>query len=779
MENSLPKTDQTPNRFRIAKNVQPSVDGKIVPRSSYETKPGQPIDVLFYPLLKEYGDKIFKMAVKEPSPSYFEYEYFLDNVKIPQSSFQGGSILNGSDDTSLSVMAYQKNKTLYILNSIPEQSFFKYDGVEITGCGSPQPKIACSQYTNNTSGIKYIKVIQHRVDFDGNEPASETVTFPVLNATTVATIVNGGTFTNIINSANTNVLPTQIITAGSNTLSDPYFIGTCSYTLATNDLTVTATETNIGAANIGNYVFLGRSAISGLIGRNNLPMYWTTGVSGNTYNACLIAVKIKSVSPLKLDCTNVKYKETPTSDWKDGVINGSTMAGQITHGFRKMLTVWSSSTLTGNYVLKVVGPAFPEATTSITDLYVDVSAPNTAGFFNNAFLPINVGLNLGDWYDTNTRKIPISSDYTWGAIEDSPTTFLGMTSYQDQILWWNNDIIFFSDPNFGGSAEHPSAGSFIKVGDSEYGRVISVCGTQDFFVVSRERKNYIVNGNLATGNYRIQDIADIEIGSWCNNGLINIKDSVVMINATGVWQIQGGGRVSHLSKQIPKNFSIYDGHPTDNVYDFKLDGFSTFPIVTPYEDTGLDIAFDEYKEFLVFCQRKVAGSPMLVLHTKTGEFYEWVGFGDSIRSIAFLKGVMHYGSVDKISKEAAVLSEMTFSMQQDYASQYPIKVYTTWLTAGEPSLEKQVLQIKMFGYVYPSTDKSINVTHYKDWDSDKKITNAKYEPDSNTQYSHLKRLNSDKALAVSIGFEIEDEDVSFSLDSIEVEFMPIQQGVKR
>jgi hypothetical protein len=170
---------------------------------------------------------------------------------------------------------------------------------------------------------------------------------------------------------------------------------------------------------------------------------------------------------------------------------------------------------------------------------------------------------------------------------------------------------------------------------------------------------------------------------------------------------------------------------------------------------------------------------MLVLHTKTGEFYEWVGFGESIRSVAFNKGVLHFGTVDKEFNTAAVKSELTFSMQQDYASEYPIQVYTTWLTAGEPSLEKQVLQIKMFGYVYPSNNKTINVTHYKDWDSSTKITDAEYRPDSSTQYSHLKRLTSDKALAVSIGFEIKNEDVTFSLDSIEVEFMPIQSGVKR
>jgi hypothetical protein len=771
MENSSPKTAQNPNRFRVARNVKPNSQGVISPRNSFTTPAGQPANIRRYPLLTQYDNSILKMAVASTNV----YNYYLDNTLIPRSSLQGGTISGGNDNTSLAVMSFRKNNTTYILNPLSENSFFKYDGVEITGCGVVQPKINTIGTGYDASGTKWIKVIQHKLDFDLNEPCSETITFPILNSTSAIRVQNGGSFSNIISVTNPNVFPNTIISPRTNTTSDPYFLGSATYNAGTNDFQITTTATNISSTHVGCYVFVGYGLTSGVIGRGPLgQMYWNSSISSNPFNACVIALRIKSASPLILDCVGARYKETPTNDWVTATVN-SAMASQISHGFRKMISVWISASKNGDYYFRALSASFPENTSVVTDTYVDTSSAVTADASTNAYFPINIGLILGNWYDTNSRKLCINTDYPFGG------TFYGMTSYQDQILWWTDDLIYFSDPNLGGSIEHPSAGSFIRVGDSEFGKVISCCGTADYFVVSRERKNYIVNGNLATGNYRVQDISDIEIGAWCNNGMINIKDSVIMINALGVWQIQSGGRVSHLSKQIAKNFATYQ--PSGEVTDtwFSLLGTTSFPIVNG-QDAGLDIAFDEYSELLFFCQRSSSGTPILVMHTKTGEFYEWTGVVGNFnsRGMTALNGELYIADVNGTSSVVKKENKGSF-YTQDYAVNYPIQLYTTWLTSGEPSLEKQLLQFKMFGYVYTTSDR-FRVVHFKDWDEQTKITNASYVPDKSTyplQYSHLKRLNSDKVLAASVGIEISQTNAWFELESIEVEFNPIQQGVKR
>jgi hypothetical protein len=109
------------------------------------------------------------------------------------------------------------------------------------------------------------------------------------------------------------------------------------------------------------------------------------------------------------------------------------------------------------------------------------------------------------------------------------------------------------------------------------------------------------------------------------------------------------------------------------------------------------------------------------------------------------------------------------------------------LTAGEPSLEKVLLQLKMFGRIQSeSKNASIDIAHYKDWNYNTKVTNSPYFPidtssliDYQTQYSHKKRFNSDKMLSASVGFEVSNPGVTFELESIEVEFAAIQEGMKR
>ena len=761
MENSNPKTTQNPNRFRVARNVRPRLDGVITPRNSFTTPSGQPSNIKQYQHLKDYGTDLFKMALSSSNI----YNYYLNNTLLPRSATQGGTVSGSNETTSSTVMSYRKNNTLYVLNSSPI-SFFKYDGVEITGCGTPQPIVGCTSYTSVPASVtEWIKLYQYRIDFDQNIPTSELISFPVNStpgAGLIAIRVDSAAPNIITRTPRYEIYPTSIISANSATSTDLFFItNTQVYNAGTNDITIGAFEHNITSASVGCYIFIAEGAVLSL---SNVA--WSViGSVGYSSPITFVALRIKSVSGanIVLDCTGSKVFDT-TLGWVNFNVSGaSIVAAGITCGFRKVISVFQSTSKDGNYIRNRDIPAFPESTTYGTiNMTIDLLSPTG-------------DINLGDIYSTTSKKLSLNTNYDFGGT----TGFLGMTAYQDQLVWWNDDLIYFSDPTLGGSVEHPSASSFIRVGDAEFGKVISCCGTADYLIVSRERKNYYINGNLATGNYRIQDITDIEIGAWCNNGMINIKDSVIMINAVGVWQIQSGGRVTQLSKQIPRNFSLFQQTSDSPDVAFYLLGTTTLPIVGGV-DQGLDIVFDEYSELLYFCQRASDGTPVLVFHTKTGEFYEWTGLSgtvNAIRSMECIGGELYFGDKNGTSSVVKKESKSSF-FTQDYAATYPIKLYTTWLTAGEPSLEKQLLQLKMFGYINTSGTR-FNVVHYKDWNESTKITNASYVPDSSTQYSHIKRLNSDKVLAASVGIEINQSTAWFELESIEVEFNPIQQGMKR
>ncbi len=762
MENSLPKTDQSNGRFRVARNVLPTPDGDIIPRSEVAEIAGQSSNFRYINYITQYGDsRLAVVSEDKDSSGLTALQLYKDNTFVPNHSFSlGDSALEGQDyDLSRSIMSFRKNNTVYFLNPYYGR-LFKYDGVEVSACGCQQPILSCSSY--NSAGTKYVRVIQHCIDFDNNEPTSEYVQFPIPNAETVIAVRSDGGATNII--PNTNVLPNAVITPQNNTGS-PYFVGTASY--SSGEYSITTTNTNIlNDTQIGTYVIV--------------RYYYTSSAdSGLTEDSMAIALKVKAINgsapQVVLDASDAKYL-TVNREWKSGTAGTAALAALITYGSRNFFTVWTSTSANGNYVFRGSGPSFPESSTSYT-FNVDVTAPTTSNL--GSYFAFTISSNLGDWYDTQTRKLSPNAIYPYG---DTPLR--GLTQYQDQLLMWADDLIWYSDPTLGGSFEQLNTSSFMRIGDTEFGQNMSVCGTQDFILVSRERKNYFITGTISTGNYRVQEIPEVEIGAWTNNGTINVKDSAILITAIGIYQVMGGGRCVNLGQKIPKNFSRYNSAGINEDVVFSLIGNNVDDDTNA--DIGLSIAYDSYRELLVFMQKgpEFESNPCLVLHTKSGEFYEWEGFatsGKNATAIGFMFGELLVGQYDPTAATlgAKILQEDP-DLDLTYPATYPCQLFSTWLTAGEPSLEKELLQLKIFGYITANgTTASIKVVHFKDWDYSTRITDAQFFPISATTYSNKKRLNSDKVLSVSCGIELAAADCYFRIESLEVEFNPIQQGMKR
>ncbi len=762
MDNSSPRTDQSVGRFRVARNVLPTPDGKLIPRSELAAIPGQPSDMRYIHYYTPYGVNSLSIASANLSGSLIKHLY-KDSVRVPAhiGVFGPPEVDELSLLDSESIMSFRKNNTVFFLD--PWNNLLgKYDGVELSSAGCQQPILSCAQYVPS-GGTKIIRVIQHCIDFDRNEPVSEYVQFETTAATTIK-IRNDGATTNLIGS--TAVLPTAVIPPRSP--ESPYFWGTSTYNAGTQDYSITTTDTNIVFSyQIGSYV---------IVAAQLTP----TSVTGLPEDALGVALKVKSISPLVLAATDARYLSLQR-EWKTGTVGNATFALGIRFGSRNFFSIWASTTYTGNYVFRGFMPSFPHSSTNqsastIFDVNVSSVVLPIAGSGNTIF---NISPNLGDWYDVSTRKLSPNAIYPYG-----DRLFYGITAFQDQMILWSDDLLWYSDPTLAGSFEQLNTSSFLRAGDSEFGLNVSCCGTQNMLFISRERKNYNLVGTISTGNYRVEEIEEAEIGAWTNNATVNVKNSIILITATSVYQVTNGGGTVDLGKLIPKNFSRYNGYTVDEDVKFILNG--TNVLYTSSPDIGLSVAYDEYRELLVFMQKgsNIAGNPCLVLHTATGEFYEWTGLVNTgaffASAIGFVQSKMYVG---RFNPTAASLTASTFledfSATLNYPTTSPIQLYSTWMTAGEPSLEKELLQLKMFGTITPSLATSINVVHFKDWDIVTKLTNVVYTPPTSGMYSHKKRLNSDKVLAASCGFEVTASEITFQLESLEVEFNPIQQGMKR
>jgi hypothetical protein len=774
IDNRPPKANQTMGRFRVARNVYPTPDGRLIPRYDWGRDLGQLTNIKTYHHISNYKNQPLSIVSQNFTGGGLSTEverFLLGITPVPMAGYIGVTpYTTGGVDPNKSPMSYMRNNTTYMLTPW-DRVLSKYDGVQVWPCGASQPITDCPQakLTGGLAGDKYVRVIQHTTDFDNNDVSSEYVQFPIAAATNTAN-VRLDTATNIISTTNDTILPTNVI--GKSHQNRLYFLSSgSSYNLGTLDYSITTTDTNITDTQfIGAYVFIRVSKA-------------TVQIGATPQNTFSVAMRVKSVSPLVLDATNVKWLNT-TREWITEVGTSNNL-GSITSGVQSFFSFWKSASSTGVYYFAGFSPAFQQ--TVGASLFFPVNTTSVvlaiAGSTDHI---ITLGPILNDIYDTTTRKLSPNSATPLG-IDEGLTS---LTTYQDLLLLASDDLIWISDPTLGGSFEQLNTSSFIRVGDTEFGKITSICGTQDFLVVCRETKNYYVTGNLVTGNYRVQEIIEAEVGAWSNNCSINIKDSVIFLTAIGVYQIVSGGKASKLSETCPKNFESYDPMNVNEDVSFKMSGFTSD--ITNVVRDGMSVAYDEYRELLVFMKKGVVNNPCLVIHTRTGEIYEWDGmmWGYTTKfsnCMAFIQAKFYMGQVetDEVSYDSLLVYENK-SLLAGYMASNPVKLYTTWLTAGEPSLEKYLLQLKIFGRIETSGSSKLQVAHYKDWDINTKITNTTYEPilktgsiNNQIQYSHKQRLNSDKVLAASVGIELNTVSSSFEIEAFEVEFNPIQSGMKK
>lgn len=776
LENIPPKTSQNTDSLRQGVNVIPSNNDTLIPRYDWEAPSGQEIDIRNVEIIANYDGQPLRIQDHgNPTAPFLELDkskMFLGNTLVPKNCYTG---LVSSDYELLpsqAMRSYRVNNTVYFLGY--GGAFTKYDGVEWGYAGVPQPIFGTDDYL--AAGTRFIRVVQHTYDFDRNEPVSEYVQFTTNSISLTLQTNNylaGGYISLPANL--TNVQPKDVYSSKTN--SGNYFIGTAAFSGA--DLVVTTTDTNISTERIGSYVFLAGTQ------SEMVTMGFTEGQRS-------IALKVKSigVGTITLSGTDAKIL-TLNREWESTTVSGGTFSAAVKYGTRTFFTVWEALSETGLYYFRAIHPSFPDsiAATTVAPARVQVAttavATSTAGSADTMFLMSPI---LNSWYAVNSRKVS-PNYYGYFGNETFQESFYCMTKYQGQILLANDNFVYFSDTTLGGWIEQFNSANVLLVGDKEYGRITCIEATNDFLLVCRERRNYYVTGNIATGNYRIQELSDTPVGAWCANSAFSIDQAIIFLTSVGVYRVGVGGNCSKVSESFTKNFNAFDSLSLNENITFLMTGTVSDLNVS---GSGISVNYDAYRNLLVFMKRET-GNPCLVVSPKSGNFYEWSGMLTGYPNvfancIQFIAGAYYLGGVD-ISESPYTRSALYVvenkTLLRSYLTTHPAKIFTTWLTNGEPSLEKEILQLKIFGRISATSTYGLKIKHYKDWNINTLVTDTEYFPqttaaiNSQIQYSHKKRLNSDKCLAVSIGIEAAHYTVDFEIESLEVEFNSIQIGVKK
>ena len=779
MENKSPKTEQTTGRFRVARNVMPTSEGTLIPRYDWTTPATQLADTKAIHNIANYEGEPLEFASTGGSYAGNKVIAFAKSgVTVPFGplgtikSPMGNSSASGYSQLPISLRI---NNTMYILTP-SDGRLRKYDGVQVTDAGNGSLNL----YTNGYSagGTRFIRFVKHLMDFDNNEPVSDYLQFPVLNTPFSVNTASGATpggYNSFPDNSSSGVIPSIPYPVNSTAYSD-CFVGTAAYDAINSELDITETTPSAMPLGIGSYV---------TVFHNQTQMI----AAGYYDNERALALKVKSIFPLVLDVNASKVLGNNRVWRTETLVDPAGVAPLISYGANYYLTVWEGTSATGIYYYRSCIPYFNEVISPANIAPYNQTITTTGAAIATAGsdkLMFTIGPALNDWYDTTSIKISPNANYDFGS-----TNFHAMTKYQGSLLLANEDYIWFSDTTLGGWVDQLNTQNSLLIGDKEHGRITAICGTSDFLFVGRERKNYYVSGNISTGNYSVQEIENAPIGPWCNQSAINVKNTVIFLTVKGIYQLGVGGNAVDIGDRISKNFNTFNFLNTTEDIVFEMTGTVSN---MSYDGTalGLSVAYDPFRELLVFMKRS-ASNPCLVVSTKDGEIFEWDGMNVGsthiqAECIQFINGKYYLGEIDtSISPytKTATYNVETLSLTRSYANTYPIKLYTTWITAEEPSLEKELLQIKMFGRIATDTGTYLKVRHYKDWNLNNLITDALYASqvlgniNTQVQFSHKKRFNSDKCLAASIGIEIQDSTTDFELESFEIEFNPIQVGVKR
>lgn len=738
-----PRTSQIRARFRKANNVYQTPDGYYIPRGS--ASGGETVLNTITPVLRNvfrYRDLPFVLGYDGG------YKAIYNAAEIPGPSLP-------SDSGSLGVQTVEKLGNLYL--NFPFYGLYKYDGYNCYRAGSPLPYYEIPA-TYLSSPTFYTRVVQSHMDMNGNIVHSgyyESQTNVVSSKIQIRTDRGATT-------ASGQVRP-SIEKASSANGYNAYFICGTTYT-ANGDNTITVNTAGDHFVEPGIRLIADSNAFQRIL----------LTVSSIPVNA--VSYEVISFGASSVVIGNMKYLDD-NGDWQSwDYINGNYYPGNPTNLCHYFMTVWTSDVSTGVYYLQKIVPALYESNVNHT-FDVNIASVTASPFGTTTAL--NLGPVMSETYDVFSAKqvFPVTSTY-------QPLTF---TTYQDLCLIGYSNEVYYSDTSAGGSFEMTEGLAFALVGEGDDGNVQAICGNSDFLVVSRKYRNYYVSGNLPTGNYRVSEIEETSLGAYSNESMLAVQGKIFLFNKQGVWAVAAGGACAEVSENIRglfDNFSNTGSFEEESLFD--IDSYPTYadPITS---NQFVKVRVDETRKLITFIIRTSEGlGNCLVLNLNNGEFYTWSDFGyeqgsPNFQDLCFINGEFYStrNGVFDLSQVATLTKELKGYYTYASSIPNPPQLVTTWFTAGEPSLEKKLNQVKFFGLFVSST---VAISHFLDWDASTEISDGNYAPLGTKLYSHKVRLQPANFLAVSISLKFTSMTVvtnSCLFEGLEIEFQPLQENMKR
>jgi hypothetical protein len=360
----------------------------------------------------------------------------------------------------------------------------------------------------------------------------------------------------------------------------------------------------------------------------------------------------------------------------------------------KIKVAASKSQATGYYLLTdiVAGSAYA-GVSDILSTYSNYLTPdhitiNDTGFAAGTLIPFE------DVYDSTTLKTcPPISKY--------------ITSFGDQIVYGNissvinldnqwitydiADLIMYSDTSTGDGPENVSELNRQKIGDSRDGAITGLRRCNDSAIIFKNNGVYSIDGVMIQGQYALRKINTNFVGCTSEKSILQAEEGLYFQAHNGIY-FTNGISVNKLSYEIDSLF---------------LSG--------PYLSTKAARLKKKQKSFFYVPDILSGTSKFVVIDYYYNQIYMWnMDKNPTIGLIEDKNGDVYFTDGTKLYKFNDLYTDNGVAITSVYS--------TTWHHAGEPSLNKKWLSMRMFGL----TDAAFTatITTQGDWDTTNLTTNS-------------------------------------------------------
>lgn len=387
----------------------------------------------------------------------------------------------------------------------------------------------------------------------------------------------------------------------------------------------------------------------------------------------------------------------------------------------EMVIAISSSADTGYYITK-------NTTRSVDDglYFIPPSSPTSTYSLDDTGFSNGTLVSFEDYYDSTTFKIrPPVCKYV-AAFGDQmvyANVFGTFDENNRYIIYDSNDIFYYSDIGIQNGPENTSPLNVEKVGETWDGEITGVRRCNDSLVIFKNRGVFSADGALISGEYQLRKINTNFVGCTSHKSILDSDGGLYFQAHNGIYFTNAIG-VKKLTYEIDH---IFGSDTYSNTRSVRL----------------------KKKQKALFYVPEL--SKIIVIDYYYNQVYLWNNIDASGGFIEDSLGNVFFSNKTSIFK----LNDTGYS---DNGSAITAYYDTTWHHAGEPSLNKKWLSLRVFALTDDAY--TTNITTYGDWDIHTQLTsnNLSFTVNDQTKFIMLD-MKTKKSFKVRLGNSVLNENL--------------------